>query len=236
VAQTAQQFHDSFDFATDGGGVCVVAWRRQLNADEELLRKWDSRKSGIHGLTGSQSCVQWEVECYCFAVDDDLGNLLAINGVQNFVANGVGQREDDGQRVRATDAQQTEAVSLRVVALPEVSVGEAMEGTFVYLATNFQRKRGKRSQSVIPSECERAIFLGRYESDVISRCSSHADEVISPRTTALQAINPRRFPKYGTIQVVDDVRDCPFEEDVLHDFHVAFIAVAERLRITCDGR
>jgi hypothetical protein len=67
-------------------------------------------------------------------------------------------------------------------------------------------------------EYERVILLG----DVISRCPFHKGFVISPKFAALQTINPRRFAKHGTTQVIDEVQDCPFEEDVLHDFLAAF--------------
>ena len=146
VIHAAQQFHDFFDFAADGVDVYCVARRRYLDADEKLLRKGDFGVCGIYHLAGLESCVQWEVECHCLATDDDRSSLCAINGVQNLVTNDVGKSEDDRQRVRVTDTEQTETVSLRMVALPEVSFEEVMEGMFVYLATKLQGKLDKRPQ------------------------------------------------------------------------------------------
>jgi hypothetical protein len=109
VVHAAQQFHDFFDVAADGVGVYCIARRWHLDADEELFRKRDFCTCGVYRLAGSESCVQWEVERHYLAADDDLGSHLAINGVQDFVANNGRKSEDNGQRVRVTDAQQAEA-------------------------------------------------------------------------------------------------------------------------------
>jgi hypothetical protein len=163
---------------------------------------------------------------------------------QSNVSNGtLYKRSDLADRIRVfpssspsatASSAETRSISLRVVALPEVSFEETMEGTFVHLPTELQGKLGERSQrimSVMIPEYERTIILGRHESGVLSRSPLHNGEFIVLKNAALQTINPRRFTKHGTAEVTDNVWDCPLEEDILHNFVVAFFAVAERLGI-----